>query len=209
MADAVATPPADVVPVVAAPDTGAPPAPPAADPAEITYSLTLPENAAIDAAVLERTTAIARELGLSNEHAQKTLNLVNQEAASLVDARVKAAVEALQPGGEAWAKQLADWKTETLADPSLGKTEPERTAAIQKGHALVGKYAEASPKDADTFKAFLNDSGLGNHPAANRFFAWLGKAMDEGSLHLPDAQGGALSEDAKLARMYPSMVKQT
>jgi hypothetical protein len=66
-----------------------PPTPPAPTVPD-KYDLKLPDKSTVDKAVVERTAAKARELGLSQEHAQKTLDFVHQE----IDAAAKAAVEA-------------------------------------------------------------------------------------------------------------------
>ncbi len=157
----------------------------------------LPKDAAIDADALGRTVAIARAQGLSSEHAQAFADLVNSEVAQ----SRAALLAAHQPGGAAWTKQLDAWKADTLADPSLGKTPSERTAAVQRGANVLKKYAEANPDDAEQMTAFLTDSGLGEHPAAVRFFNWLGKAAGERSLVL----GNDTSVQRSAAEiMYPN-----
>lgn len=184
----------------------------AASAAPESYTLTLPDGAT-DAALLERTALIAKERGLSNEQAQALVNFAHQEGTTRADTAAKAAVDAAMksyaPGGEKWLEQVETWKTQTLADPALGKTPEERSAAIQSGHGILMKYGEANPADADAMKGFLNTSGLGNHPAAVRFFAWLGKAAGEGSLVTGAGKATAeLTEQDRLDRMYPSMAKK-
>jgi hypothetical protein len=149
-----------------------------------TYTLTLPEKSTLDASVVERTAAIARELGLPDDAtAQKVLNLVNQEAAT----REAAVLADHAPGGAAWTKQTEAWKAETLADTALGATPAERTAAIQRGHNVLVKYGEEHPSDKAAMAEFLDNSGLGNHPVAARLFAWLGKVAGEQKLVSPTA----------------------
>lgn len=176
-APVVAADPAPAADVVAAPAAPVQDSAPAA-PVEIVYDLKTPENAALDAAASERTVAFARSRGLSNDAAQAALDLANTEVASAKEAIFKDH----QPGGAAWTKQVDGWKAETLADASLGATPEARTAAIQKGVQIVNKYTEAHPEQAADFKGFFDTSGLGNHPAAVRFFAWLGEVASEGSL---------------------------
>lgn len=175
------------------PEAPAAPAAPKGDsvvPGEVTYELKLPDGSTLDAAALERTATTARELGLSEESAQKALDFVNTEVASRIEAERDAVLKAHQPGGEKWAEMLDGWKAETLADTSLGKTEEERLATIQKGHSVVEKYAELNPTDAPAMNEFLNTSGLGEHPAAVRFFAWIGKQMGEGTIPITGGGGG-------------------
>lgn len=167
-----------------------------------TYDLKAPEGSALDDAAIERTAATARELGLSQEHAQKALDFVASEVKTRVESAVEAAradlLKSYAPGGEAWQEQVDGWKAEALKDASLGKTEADRTAAIQRGQAVLQKFAEAQPEDAESTKQFLNISGLGNHPAVVRFFSWLGKAAGEAQMVTPGAAGGGEKSTAEL-----------
>lgn len=178
-------------------------APQPAATADTKYDLKLPENSALDASAIERTAAIARTLGLSNEHAQQALEFVNQETAS----RIQAVMDAHKPGGAEWTKQVDGWKRDTLADPALGKTPEERQAAITQGRGVIQKFAEAHPEYAVEFRGFLNESGLGDHPAVARLFAWLGKAMGSPTTLVtgdPAAKKPATPEQA----MYPNMFNE-
>lgn len=196
--DTTKTPEAPITP--AAPNAGEAPKPPETPAAPAAakgdsivpekYELKLPDDASIDATVLERTATVAKELGLSQDAAQRTLELLNAEVTTRVAAERDAVLKAHQPGGEEWGKMLDGWRAETLADTSLGKTEDERKATIQKGVAVVEKYSELNPTDAPAMKEFLNVSGLGEHPAAVRFFAWIGKQMGEGAMPLLGGKGG-------------------
>ena len=181
----------------------APVAAAAAPVAPATYTLTLPAGVT-DPTLTERTAAIARTRGLTNEQAQGLLDFGVSEAA----AREKAALDAYEtshaPGGEAWTKTVDGWKEQTLADESLGKTPAERQATVERGHQVVLKFAESNPKDADALKGFLNDSGLGNHPTVVRLFAWLGKAASEGSVVHPTADAGQTQTKSLADIFYPS-----
>lgn len=135
----------------------------------------LPKDAVIDAAVLDETVAIAREQGLSVSQTQAVVDLLN----SRVNADRTALLAAHQPGGAEWTKQLDAWKAETLADDSLGKTPEERKASVERGASVLKRYAEANPEGAEAMNDFLVTSGLGEHPAAVKFFKWLGESAGE------------------------------
>lgn len=162
------------------------------------YDLKLPENAVLDAAATERTTAFARTSGLSPEQAQQVLAFANQEVAAQRDALLAAH----QPGGAAWEKQLNDWRAQTLADSALGATPEERTATIARGTSVLKRYAAANPDDAQAMTSFLDTSGLGEHPAAVRFFAWLGKAAGEGTLPPPAPPAPPSGSGAAVQKKY-------
>ena len=151
--------------------------------------VTLPKDSAIDPAVLERTVAIARDRGLSVKDAQAMTDLVSQEIAS-TRADLMAAH---QPGGAEWTKQLDAWKAQTLADPSLGKTPDERKASIELGASVLKRYAAAEPAESEGIMSFLNDSGLGEHPAVAKFFRWIGKSAGERPLSNGNGNGPAKS----------------
>src|SRR5690606_18974732 len=114
---------------------------------------------------LTRIAAIASERGLTQEAAQQALPALEQILTAEREAAEAAAVAAYQPGGEKWQQQVEDWKAQALSDPSLGKTEDERVAAIQRGSQVLQRYAQAHPERKAEIDSFLNDSGLGNHPA--------------------------------------------
>jgi hypothetical protein len=203
--DPPAAPPAPAAP--AAPETPAAPAteppktdpPPAAAVDEVKYDLKLPEGVTLDAALLERTATTARARGLSQEQAQATVDLVASEITSALDAERSRIADSYQPGGAAWQQVVDGWKAETTADPKLGATPEERQAAVDRGFGIVRKYGEANPNDAQAMTEFLDSSGLGNHPAAVRFFAWLGKAAGEGDMPTPNAaQGQSRIPDGQL-----------
>lgn len=174
----------------------APVIPPTAAPKnEVTYDLTLPEGSAADPALVERTVAIARARGLSNDQAQAALDLAAQELTS-----------AQASGREALTQQVEQWKQATMSDPALGKTNEERIAKIQRGRLVVDKFIAANPDLADEFKSVLNEDGIGNHRALVRLMAWMGDSMTEGSLVMPRAQDGAgKKSDTEL--FYPAAAK--
>jgi hypothetical protein len=102
------------------------------------YTLKVPEKSLLDATVTERTTAIARTLGLSNDDAaQKVLDFTHQEVASAVEATMKA----YQPGGAEWTAQVDQWKKAALADPELGNGKQETLdAAATKAKAVLDRF---------------------------------------------------------------------
>src|SRR5436190_13210386 len=120
--------------------------PPAVAAAPATYDLKLPETADVDATVIERTAAFAKERGLSQEQAQSTLDLVAAE----VSARVEA-------DAAKFKAQVAEWAKQTDGDVVLGKNREERRAAVSKGRAVIDKFAEARPDDAKALRGFLDD----------------------------------------------------
>lgn len=112
---------------------------------------------------------IAKELGLSQEQAQKLVDIYPQIQ---------------QQQAEAWSKQVADWGEQVKADKEIGG---------DKFNASVGAAQRALDQFGNTeLREYLNASGLGNHPALVRFCAKVGKAMAEDTFVVPN-QGGQRS----------------
>ncbi|HGO4162715.1 TPA: peptidase [Serratia marcescens] len=133
------------------------------------YEFTPPEGQELDANALAVFEPIAKELGLSQEQAQKLVDIYPQIQ---------------QQQAEAWSKQVADWGEQVKADKEIGG---------DKFNASVGAAQRALDQFGNTeLREYLNASGLGNHPALVRFCAKVGKAMAEDSFVVPN-QGGQRS----------------
>ena len=139
-----------------------------AAPAE--YKFTAPEGTSLDAAVITEFSAVAKELGLSQESAQKIVDKLSP---------VMAARQA-----EAFSAQLAEarqaWATSTKADKEIGGDRFDEHMGIAK------KAASAFGNDA--LAALLEKSGFGDHPEVIRFFYKVGKAMSPDSF-MPSVTG--------------------
>lgn len=148
------------------------PAAPAAPPSvPETYQLALPDNALLDSAALERISTVAKAIGLtSNEAAQALVAAADAELA----AHVERLTAATQKGGAIYAEAVKQFTKDALADPDIGGT-PERLAQT------VGKAQQALEHyDADgSFRAFLEKSGWGSHPAVLKVFAGVHADMSE------------------------------
>jgi hypothetical protein len=160
------------------------------------YDLKLPDKSTVAPAVVERTAAIARELGLSQEHAQKMLDFQVQELATLEDSAIAATLQAHAPGGEVWEKQVQKWNDAALADAEIGGNKPEQLAAsVKLASQVVAKFGDQESID------FLKSNPLGSHPALIRLLVRIGKASSEGSLVIPKTQDGAQREPKDI--LYP------
>ncbi len=150
----------------AVPETGAPEK----------YDIKTPEGSLLDVGATERIATTARELGLSNDAAQRTVDLLSQELAS----NVAAQLEARQPGGAEWTKQVDAWEAEVKADVSLGKTDAEREASISSARQALDFYVKINPTEGAKLKEDLEKTGLGSYPPFVRLLAWVGKEKGEG-----------------------------
>jgi len=133
------------------------------------YNFAAPEGQALDANALAVFEPIAKELGLTQEQAQKLVDIYPQIQ---------------QQQAEAWSKQIADWGEQVKADKEIGG---------DKFNASVGLAQRALDQFGNPeLREYLNASGLGNHPALVRFCAKVGKSMAEDSFVMPN-QGGQRS----------------
>lgn len=147
------------------------------------YKLSLPTDAALDAAGLDRTIAFARESGLSPEVAQKALAFANSEVASDRTAREAALLAAWTPkdpakpdatGGAEWERCNTEYKALSLADPELGNgNQHTLDATVRRAQQAFDAFA--TPE----FTGLLHSIAANSHPEVLRVFARIGKAMGE------------------------------
>lgn len=133
------------------------------------YEFAAPEGQELDANALSVFEPIAKELGLTQEQAQKLVDIYPQIQ---------------QQQAEAWSKQVADWGEQVKADKEIGGDKFE----VSVGLAQRALDQFGNPE----LREYLNASGLGNHPALVRFCAKVGKSMAEDSFVVPN-QGGQRS----------------
>lgn len=172
----------------------------AADAADAAKAKVVPEKYEIkfgdkeaDPEALAAFTPIAKELGLTNDQAQKLASFHNEQVTALLASAHKFQTED-------WNTQLATWRSEARADAEYGhlaggKTFDENGALIAKGLATFGT--------AGLNKALI-DSGMGNHPEVARFFYRVGKAVSEDTIRVGNA--GSSGAPVPLAnRLFPTM----
>ena len=148
---------AEVAPAATAPATepsAAVVAPPPAEPVE--YAFTTPDGAApLDPKRVEAFTALAKELKLPADTAQKVVDLAAQEA---------------KASAEAHTALVQSWADEVKADKTLGGDNLSASALVAR------KAIDLGPPE---LKELLNSTGLGNHPAVFKWAHAVGKALSE------------------------------
>lgn len=122
------------------------------------YEFTAGEGQELDKEAVAAFEPIARELGLSNEQAQKIVDVYGSTIMPQIAKQQEAA----------WQKQVTEWAETIKADKELGSVE-------SIGNAQKAMDQFGTPE----LKQYLNDSGLGNHPELFRIFSRIGKAMSE------------------------------
>lgn len=149
--------------------------------------LSLPEKTGLNDDDMARIREEAKALGLTRKQAKLKLEQENTRAAKAAERQM-----------EVFKKQTEDWADEVKADKELGGknfAETERLTGL-----AVQKFA------TDELKELLNTTGFGNNIHVVKFFAEVGKAMDESELVHAQKQS---DEPQSLAdRMYPNEAKR-
>ena len=134
------------------------------------YDLKAPEGYEIDPKMVEEFTPIAKELGLTNEQAQKLADVWNKHSIESAEAPYKAYEEFRTKG-----------RDEIVKDPALGdgkdNLKPEVRANISKVYDAIG-----DAKLVEAFKADMDLTGSGDRPSFVRVMNAVGKLLSEGTL---------------------------
>ena len=135
---------------------------------------TVPEGVEMNAEVVAEFKAIAKELGIPQESAQKLIDLqVRMESGR---------TEAIQ---KAIADQSRQWAETIKADKEFGGEKFDQTKAV----AIKAVERYGSPE----LRSLLNESGLGNHPEMVKLFHRVGQSISEDGLVLPGTQSNTTS----------------
>jgi hypothetical protein len=130
------------------------------------YDLAL-EGFSIDPALVQHADPVLRDIGLSNDAANKLLPVARDIMARTQESVVRQIEDAA-------AAQKQSWHAAFVADPEIGgarRSETEHFAA--KALDALG-YAQGHP-----FRVALDTSGFGNHPDMIRAFRRLGELVGE------------------------------
>lgn len=167
----VQAPTADSAPVTTdAPAAPAAEAPGQQPPAALEYTeFALADGLELDTEVLDSFKGIAKELGITQEAAQKLIDLQGQ-----LEAKREAAQQ----------KQLADqaqqWADAVKADKEIGGENYDKSVAT----AVKAIEQFGSPE----LRNLLSETGIGNHPELVKFCHRIGKALSEDGLVMGGAQ---------------------
>lgn len=142
----------------------------------------IPEGVSVDPEAIKSFHGVAKELGLSQENAQK---LVDYQAGLM-----KKMDDAASAG---YQEMQQKWREESLK--VLGPKAEEQLSFAAKTRERFGDPA---------LNEVLKESGLGNHPAFVQLFVRIGKAISEDNL----AEGVPATEELSIAqRIFGSTKK--
>ena len=145
----------------------------------------MPEGVQLDAELTSDLKAVAKELNLTQEQAQKLADLAASKTQGIGERQMEA-IKAAQ----------TQWTADAKADKEFGGEKLSENLGIAK-------------KALDSFgtpelRTLLNESGLGNHPEIIRAFYRAGKAISEDRF-IPAGNGGRTGGSRDAAKsLYPN-----
>lgn len=142
---------------------------------EVYEAFQLPDGVEIDAKAIELASPVFKELGLTQENAQKVVGLYT-ELTKQLDERI-----ATQR-----AETIADWLKQAKADKEIGGAKWSKS--LEQAQSIVNKYADAETRQ------FLEETGLGNHPGLIKMLAKAGANFSEGSFVAQGANGSSATK---------------
>ena len=158
---------------------------------------TLPEDFDFSADNLAAVQAVAKELNLNQDQAQKLVDLGVSLDKAMVKEFTQEAMKSPVPLAPTWA---AAWSQQTMQDADIGGANLDATMALTRR-----VFATFGTPELGTF---LNNTGLAHHPELVRFMHKVGKAVSEDTLVAPS--GGttkALPGRDPASKLYPDMAK--
>ena len=120
----------------------------------------LPEGFEVDAEALTNFKGLAKEMGISQENAQK-----------LVDMQASLMSKQNEANTKAWEKMQNDWRSSAMADKEYGGQTVKENIGVAK--KALDKFGSPELKQA------LEVTGMGNHPEFIRLLYRVGKTLKE------------------------------
>ena len=143
----------------------------------------MPEGVTVDSAMLNEATPLFKELGLTQDQAQK-----------LVDFQAKQVQASSQSNVDAFNQLMNDWQEQSKNDKEFGGDKFEENIGIAR--SAIDKFG--TPE----LKQLLEEHGVGNHPEVIRFMVNVGKLTAE------DVPGGTTAPTSKaqdrVSLLYPN-----
>lgn len=142
------------------------------------YEFKAPEGVDLDSELVTGFEPFAKEIGLSQEQAQKFVDFYAANILPRIEAR-----EAAQ--AEQWANTVSEWAETAKKDKEYGGDQFDANLA----YAARARDKFGTPE----LKAVLDQTGIGNHPELIRFFIRAGKSLTDDGIHTANTGGGTRS----------------
>lgn len=161
-----------------------------------TYTFAAPEGYTIDPKLIETAAPIFKELGLTNDQAQK-----------LVDIQIAREIAAAKGPADSYAATRTEWQNAVKADPEIS------AAGLDKVKTDIGRVIATLPTDLQgDFRKAMDITGAGDHPAMVKALWKLSSLVTEGS-HVtgkgPSSEGqrkpGDSAKPTPAQALYPKL----
>lgn len=164
-------------------------------------SFKVPEGYEIPEKVMTEVSALFKEMGLSQDQAQK-----------LIDFQTKMETEAGDAPYKAWDEMKSGWRRDAENHPDLkGKLAADGEVTVR-----IGKFLnQLDPKLANDFRDLMELTGAGDHPAFIRVIDYAAKKLTESGSHVagngPAAPGqsrdGQTRQPSAAEAMWPNLAR--
>lgn len=161
-------------------------------PEQVDYKdFTFPEGITSDAELVSEFKAFAKERGLSQEDAQKA-----------VDMGSKMLLKSYQKEEAAFEQTKKEWHEQLVADKEYGGLKLKET--VERANWTLRHFTENMGEEGKEFRR-LFATGTNNHPTMFKFLANIAKAMGESKIveGSPPAQNTGVKTAGEV--MYPDM----
>lgn len=165
----------------------------------------VPEGYQLDKTVAENATALFKKHGLTQAAAQELVDFYSKHAIE----SSQTAVQAVKDMRAGWVKEVRespDFRSDFTAD---GKLKPDSKLLVGMGR-MLDSLGDA--KLANDFRAAMDFTGAGDHPAFIRVMAKLAEHFSEGSAvrgNAPSPHGqsatGTTQRKGAAQEMYPNL----
>jgi hypothetical protein len=161
------------------------------------YELTASEGVTLDAETLAEADPVFRELGLTNDGAQKLIPIAEKFATRIATQAAEAANQQIL--SEVTAQRKA-WVDEAKADPEIGGAKWDETVNLAAKALDALGYPKGHP-----FRTFLSETGLGNNVHMIAAMRKIGEMVGEDNDFVRGDAAVQVKTD-RLAALYPNDV---
>jgi hypothetical protein len=138
----------------------------------------LPEGMSLDTERVNKFTDILGEFEKDSKVDHALMQAFGQKAVDLyVEEATRLTQDITKYYQDAWNKQKAEWKDAFMTDIEIGGNRFQTT--VDSARNFIRTHG-GTPDQQTEFRALMETSGLGNHPAMIRLLANAGKALEEG-----------------------------
>ncbi|HEX8577986.1 MAG TPA: hypothetical protein VF655_00140 [Allosphingosinicella sp.] len=147
------------------------------------YEIKPPEGREFDQEVFDLVADDLKGMDLSNEGAQRIVDLYAEKVLPKVEERMLAQVQ--EQSQLATAQYRKDWLDAARADPEIGGAKWDESL-----HLAAKVFDTVGMKVSDPLRVLLEESGLGNHPDFIRYQRRVAQLIGEDRTEAGDGQPG-------------------